>query len=302
MSRIDEALKRTSHARTMTGQQAESLFVSPWNDAPDDGRSARTAEPPVSQIEISSYLPVVRPPAGERVQFVSERFQAGWRERLTTWRDADPGLIEEFRRLAAVLLQKKRVDGLKACLVTSAAPDDGKTLTALNLALILSESYRHKVLLVDADLRRSTISEAAGYSGVEGLNEALTSSEGRKAAVIALSETLTLLPAGVPVPDPLSALTSLRMQRMLSDAAAQFDWVIVDAPPVGATADAGLLCHMVDGVIVVVRAGRTRHPAVLNTIDVLGRDRILGVVLNGVDGSTAAGLGYYGSYAPRRSE
>jgi len=172
---------------------------------------------------------------------------------------------------------------LKVVMVTSAVPNEGKTLTTLNIALVLAESYKRRVLLIDADLRRPRLTEAANLTVAEGLSEVLKATEDRKAGLTQLTDYLWFLPAGRPDPDPLSGLTSPRMQRLLQEAAERFDWVIVDTPPVTAAADAGLLGAIVDGIVLVVRAGRTPHPAVQHAIETLGRDRIFGVVLNGVN-------------------
>jgi Mrp family chromosome partitioning ATPase len=92
-----------------------------------------------------------------------------------------------------------------------------------------------------------------------------------------------LLPAGRPDPDPMSGLTSPRMRHILDEASSRYDWVILDAPPMGPMADASLLAQMVDGAVFVIRAGRTQHGLVQKAVDALGRHRILGVVLNGMD-------------------
>ena len=151
------------------------------------------------------------------------------------------------------------------------------------------------MLLIEGDLRRPAIAAAANLPPGDGLSEALKAADDRKVPLIQLTDTLTLLPAGRPDPDPLSGLTSPRMQRLLQEASEQFDWVILDTPPLGATADAGLLCPLVDAAILVVRAGRTPHAAVQAAIETLGRERILGVVLNAVDHEVASG--YDAEYA-----
>jgi receptor protein-tyrosine kinase len=223
------------------------------------------------------------------------RFRPEWRARLALAGDGEPGLAEQFRRLAATLLHCQRGENIRSVIITSAVPADGKTLTALNLALILSESYKRRVLLVDGDLRRPTISEATNLTDAEGLSEVIGAAEERRVPLVQLTETLTLLPAGRPDPDPLSGITSMRMQQLLREAAERFDWVIVDTPPVGVAADASLLCPMVDGALLVVRAGRTPYRAIERALEAIGRDRLLGVVLNGVQGNTNPDYdsGYY---------
>jgi capsular exopolysaccharide synthesis family protein len=221
---------------------------------------------------------------------------SGWKQWLLS-SDDETGVTEQFRRLAAALLHGQREGRLKVVMVTSAVPGEGKTLTTLNTALVLAQSYRRRVLLIDADLRRPRLSEAAGLTVTEGLAEALKSPEERKVPVTQLTDYLSLLPAGRPDPEPLSGLTSARMQQLLNEAAERFDWVIVDTPPVAAAADAGLLGAMVDATVLVVKAGETPHPAVRHAIDTIGHDRIFGVVLNGVAMDQQGEYGAYGAYS-----
>jgi capsular exopolysaccharide synthesis family protein len=285
MSRLDEALRRSgvsssSNSPGMRTPQGE-VFESPWAFG-DDSRSAVAAvEPPISVDEVP-IREIVE--SGPRLVVTSpiEGIKTTWREWLVS-AERDPAIVEQFKRLAATLLHGQRDGRLKVIMVTSAVPGEGKTLTALNLALVLADSYRRRVLLVDADLRRPRLSEAASLTGFEGLGEALKASDDRKVTVTQLGEYLTLLPAGRPDPEPLSGLTSPRMQHLIEEAAERYDWVIIDTPPVTAAADAGLLGAMVDATVLVVKAGETPHPAVRHAIDTLGRDRIFGVVLNGVN-------------------
>jgi capsular exopolysaccharide synthesis family protein len=243
----------------------------------------------------------LRPAKSFRSVLVSpiERFAAGWRERLAIGANSDPQLADQFRRLAATLLHVQRSEKLSTIMVTSALAADGKTLTALNLSLVLSESYRRRVLLVEGDLRRPAISRVSGVPAGTGLNEALKSHDDRKPSLIQLTETLTLLPAGHPDSDPLSTLTSPRLQALLQDAAEKFDWVIVDTPPLALTTDATLLCPLVDAVLLVVRAGRTPLESIQRAVDALGRDRILGVVLNASEqAEDSNGYEYYAAMDP----
>jgi capsular exopolysaccharide synthesis family protein len=227
-----------------------------------------------------------------------ERFVAGWRERLAIGGNGNAALADQFRRLAATLLDVQRNNGLRTLMVTSALAADGKTLTAVNLSLVLSESYRRRVLLVEGDLRRPAISRVAGVPTGPGLSEALKANDDRKPTLVQLTETLTLLPAGQPDSDPLSGLASARLRALLQDASEKFDWVIVDTPPLAATTDATLLCPLVDAVLLVVRAGRTSVENVRHADDALGRDRILGVVLNASEQAETTGSEYYSDAVP----
>lgn len=190
------------------------------------------------------------------------------------------GPIEQYRRLAARLHVAQAEAGTRVVMITSAVASEGKTLTATNLALTLSESYKRRVLLIDADLRRPFVHELFRLPNVTGLNDGIRGDAGRKVPLIRVSEHLSVLTAGRPDPDPMSVLTSERMRRILKDAAASFDWVLVDTPPVGVLSDAHLLARLVDTVVLVVKAGSTQHSEMARSIESIGRDRILGVVLN----------------------
>jgi Mrp family chromosome partitioning ATPase len=131
----------------------------------------------------------------------------------------------------------------------------------------------------------------------DGLSDVIKSAEERKVALVRITELLTLMPAGRPDPNPLSGLTSERLERLLKEASEQFDWVIVDTPPLGAAPDAGLVAPLVDAVLLVIRAGQTPHGIVQHAIETLGPERIVGVVLNAVVPEIAAGYDdYYGHY------
>jgi protein-tyrosine kinase len=209
---------------------------------------------------------------------------------------ASPILVEQFRSLAATLHHAQVERQLKTVMVTSASVNDGKSLTASNISLTLSESYRRRVLLIDADLRRPTLHHVFQVRSVSGLNEGLKATRDEKLPLIKITETLTLLPAGSPELDPMGGLSSARMSRIIQEAASRYDWVIVDTPPVGVLADASIVFGMVNAAILVVRAGVTHFPDVEAAVNALGRDRILGVVFNAVDPSEIQGKSYYGHY------
>lgn len=231
------------------------------------------------------------------------------RDVLTTWR-ADPELVgkivgtdgfsgaaqEQYRKLAAILHHAQVERGLKVIMTSSALPGEGKSLTAVNLALTLSESYHRRVLLIDADLRRPTVQRIFGIPPLAGLNEGLKASEDRPMALTPVSERLFVLPAGRPEADPMSGLTSERMRRLITQAASSFEWVIVDSPPVGLLPDASLLSAFVDGVLLVVRAGKAPFSLVKRTVDSISHERILGVVMNAIDLAHDRNAGGYYEY------
>ena len=113
----------------------------------------------------------------------------------------------------------------------------------------------------------------------------------------AMTPNLSIITAGRPDSDPMSGLTSDRMRRLVAEAAARFDWVLIDTPPVGFLSDANLLAAMVDVTLFVVRAGKSPFRLIQRALDAVGRNRIIGVVLNAVkESDDVVGYGYYGYY------
>jgi capsular exopolysaccharide synthesis family protein len=219
--------------------------------------------------------------------------------KVVTGHSIDPGSVEQYRRLAATLHHEQAERGIKKVMVASAVPGEGKSLTALNLALTLSESYRRRVLLIDADLRCPRIHEMLNIPNGAGLNEALTHPRQNRATLLRVSRRLSVLPAGRPNSDPMGPLTSRRMATILNKGAASFDFVIVDTPPVVQLADANLLASMVDVAVLVIEAGRTSYDLSDRAIAALGRERVLGIVLNGVEEADDDEYAY-SAYSPYR--
>lgn len=210
-----------------------------------------------------------------------------------------PASREQYRRLAAAFHQAQRSNGYKVAMIASAVAGEGKSLTAANLALTLSESYRRNVLLIDADLRRPSQHSIFQVSGAPGLSDGLISVEEPKLPLHRLSSRLTVLPAGRPTSDPIGAITSERMRRLVEEAREVFDWVIIDTPPVGLLTDASLLASMADGVVLVVKAESTPYDLVNRAVDALGRERMMGVVLNRArEQAHGSSYDYYKYYTP----
>jgi capsular exopolysaccharide synthesis family protein len=205
--------------------------------------------------------------------------------------------VEQYRRLAAALIHANAEHGVKVVMIASAVSGEGKTLTAANLAVTLARSYGRRTLVVDADLRSPRLHDVFHVENAQGLNEWLRDGSVEPVATLQLLTGLSLLPAGRPTNDPMAGLASPRMKSLLADASAQFDFVIVDTPPVTLVPDAEFLIGLVDTAVLVIRAKTTPHALVERAVAMLGRERVLGTVLNCADG---AAVGRYGYGYPRR--
>ena len=281
MSRVDEAL------RALERDAAPGAAVA----APEPGGRLTLAQYPNETGRPGAA--VLKPPSTDvpRVQPAPKGGSADSKNRLIDRHT--PGVqVEQYRRLAAALHDAQVERGVKTVMVTSAMPREGKTLTALNLARTLSDSYRRNVLLVDADLRWPSIHDVLGIQNVPGLSEALRE-ETVRPRLVEMSPGWTVLTAGHPGPSPLAGLTSERMGTLLDDFESAFDWVLLDTPPVGFLPDARLLARVIRSVVLVIAANATPAHAVARAVEELGAECVLGTVLNRIDDDEIPDAGYY---------
>lgn len=299
MSRITEALTKAGQidARQSAGVEGHPV---PWQfELIHQG----PAEPPRPEQPSAAAGTVQRKkecPSGAtaaRAQTLRRSDAAShYAERLVGAAGVSGGVVEQYRRLAATLHQVQAAEGVKILLVASAVPGEGKTLLASNLGLILSGSFGRRVLLIDADLRRPSMHSAFGLDNASGITDHFEGDDGGPLPVASLSPTLDLVMAGPSRPDPIRIVTGSRMRALLREAAAAYEWVIVDTPPVGLLPDAHLLASMADRVLLVIEAGRTPYEAIQQAIETVGRERIIGAVLNRATASAGATYGDYAQY------
>jgi protein-tyrosine kinase len=297
MSRIEEALRRASvplgPRDTQAAIHGDALAQGPTLEQYPEELQA-PAERPRRTPQLDTVVARKAAPSKGRAQGHLGPFPESVDGKLIL-SHATPVAVEQYRRLAATLHELQAVHGTKTLMVTSAVPREGKTLTVSNLALTLSESYGRRVLLIDADLRRPSIHDVFGIPNVSGLGDGLRS-DAAELSLLQLSPRLTVLPAGRADSNPMAGLTSERMRRLLEESAREFDWVLLDAPPVGIMPDANLVARLTQGVIFVVAAGSTSYRLVERAVTEIGRDSIVGVVLNRIDAASIPETGYYQDY------
>jgi capsular exopolysaccharide synthesis family protein len=202
-------------------------------------------------------------------------------------------IAERYRTFRTALLLS-RAGGLKSIVVTSAFAREGKTATAVNLAVVLAQLGK-RVLLVDADLHKPRLHEVLGVSNRTGLVSILAENlEPARAIVKTELPDLYVVPSGPSSPNPSGLLSSEGMTRFLELSCLNFDYVVLDAPPVVPLADAILIGYQADGVVLCVQGGHTPREQVLRARDKLQRSgvRILGVLLNNVPETSDEYQGY----------
>lgn len=209
---------------------------------------------------------------------------SGYDHRLVVLSDPHSLEAEHFKMLRAQILFPKEGKVPKTIMVTSSYPGEGKTYVSANLAVSIAQGINEHVLLIDCDLRNPSIHKILGYSNNEGLHEYLTGEKQLPDLIIRSGiEKLSLLCAGGPSRNSSELLSSTKMKTFLEEVRDRYHdrFVIIDATPTQVTSEPNVLANIVDGVVFVVLAESSPRAAVRKSIDLMGRDKTLGVVFNG---------------------
>jgi capsular exopolysaccharide synthesis family protein len=204
---------------------------------------------------------------------------------------------EQFRTLRSRLYQMRSSQQLRTLLVTSSVPAEGKTFVTNNLAQAIVRQPDRRALIIDADLRCSRLHVPLGAPASPGLTDYLRG-EVDELAIIqhGLEGNLCFIPGGNAVTNPSELLSNGRMKVLLDRVMPVFDWVIMDSAPLLPVADSSLLADLVDGVLLVVRAGQTPVETAQRACQELQGRNVVGVVLNAVGPLHAYGAYYSSSY------
>src|ERR1700752_1572841 len=201
---------------------------------------------------------------------------------------------EQYRSLRTKILEAGERLQMRAIVVTSAGIAEGKTLTALNLAWLLAQPAGVRALVIDSDLRRPCATDYLGIDASVGLSEVLGGQLSLEEGIVRLDPAgLFLLPGGKPRDDVAELLSGPGYGRPLTEVRRMFDYIIIDAPPLGIFTDANVLMSRADGGLLVVRACKTRYSAVDRLLDHLPKERLLGVVLNRTEEQPDSSSHYY---------
>ena len=196
-----------------------------------------------------------------------------------------PHFSESFRAVRTNLLFSSADEGARSVVVTSTGPGEGKTLVAANLAMALAQAGQ-RVLLIDADMRKPRVHTVFDKPQEPGLSNVLVGNAKSSDSVhMTAVPGLWVMPAGLDPPNPAELLGSKRFKEFMESLSAQFDWVMVDTPPVMAVTDSSVVAHLATGVVFVVGAEMTSRQAAQRAIEQLehARAKFIGAVLNRVD-------------------
>ena len=300
MSRIHDALRKAEEDRTadlspektdVRSEPADRQFAPIMPPKPEPGRQGRRpATEPIRGLDVADGMTLER--------WMVECPQSSWKPNPRTVlfgysRAAHLG-VEEFRTLRTQLTQMREKLPLQTLLVTSSLAGEGKSFVALNLAQAFVQQHGRRVLLIDADLRLSSLHALLGAQPSPGLTDFLRGTAGvARILQRGLPENLFFIPGGSTVSNPIELLGNGRLKGLLHQAAPLFDWIVVDSPPCVPLSDASLLADLTDGVLMVVRSGKTPFDVAQKAGQMFRERHLLGVVLNQVMPQEAYSAYYY---------
>jgi len=188
---------------------------------------------------------------------------------------------EEYRSLRTHVLHKSERQKLQSIVVASVNPSEGKSVTAINLSWLLAQTDGIRCLIIDSDLRMPSLADYLGIEVEKGLSDILTGDATLTESIIRLEPSgLHILPGGEARTDVAELISGPKFKELLREAREMFDYIIIDAPPLGIFTDATVLINHADGAMLVVRANRTKYNSLERVMEQLPKDRMLGVVLN----------------------
>jgi exopolysaccharide/PEP-CTERM locus tyrosine autokinase len=193
---------------------------------------------------------------------------------------------EQFKMLRTNLLFPVSGKSPRSIMVTSSIPDEGKSFVAANLAISIAQGIQEHVLLIDCDIRLPSIHTQFGFGDVPGLSEYLSNGTPVSSLILKTKvDKLSIFPGGKPPHNPSELLSSQQMSNLLKEARDRYSdrFIVIDSPPPTLTAETSAISRQVDGVLVVVEYGKTPRKMVSDLVEIVGRKKVLGIILNKFD-------------------
>jgi protein-tyrosine kinase len=274
MSRVHDALRRAEQA----GLDGTEIPVTARSEMPHEHHNGLSS-PSLPPVRLN-----IHPGMLSEVPVVP--FSPAMESHLLDLNNSHETPAEEFRTLRTRLNHLQTVQPLHTLVMTSPSPAEGKTFSAVNLALAQSHLAETAVLLSDFDLRRPIIHSLFQLDRAPGLTDFLTGQCTFPQALRRIEGmNLYILPAGSPVKNPLELLNMRQVKALFEELPRTFNWAIFDTPPLLFSADANLLSTLADGTILVVKIGSTTFDNVTRAIQSLCENNVLGIVANGARAS-----------------
>lgn len=201
--------------------------------------------------------------------------------RLVALTNEQPAAAEAFRLMAVRLRELRRDRELKRLLITSAIPQEGKSIVSANLACTLAQGGQERVLLLEGDVRRPSLSQKFGTDGQAGICGWLKNSASLLDCIVHLPEAgIWALWACKVIGNPLDSLHPQKLSPLMGQLAEWFDWIIIDSPPVLPIADTSVWSALADGIMLVTRFGKTQRKELIRGIKAVDTEKLIGAVVN----------------------
>jgi capsular exopolysaccharide synthesis family protein len=270
VSKIFEALRKSESA-------AAEAVMSVLGEPPAIAPRAAVAEQPRKAEPAAVETP--------KIELRAEEIRIAPNSPILPFDGSDTRAAEQYRIIRTKLRHHPAQP--KMILISSPMPGDGKTISAANLAGVLALQENVRVLLVDCDFRRGSLTKLLGLdlSGAPGLGEVLRGEATLESALVSIAQfpNLYVLPPGNPSPNPSELLSTAKWEALTALFRREFRFTIFDAPPVGAVADYELLQLACDGVVLVARQDHTNRQQWRQTLEAVPKSKQLGVILNCVE-------------------
>ncbi len=283
MSRLDKAIEIAARKRNEQG--AVSPPCNPETDPPE-----------------SRSLKLESEKAGRTVHAPPDLVPKYNNPFLVTTNDQTSPASEQYRKLKSLLVKLSKTGKFdRALMVTSSVAGEGKTLTALNLAITMAQEFDHTVLLVEADIRKPSVLKYLGLESKAGLTDCVV--DGMDISEVLVKTgigSLSILPAGRSVEKPVELFSSNRMTEIFDEIKSRYKdrYVIVDTTPLLPFAEPQYIANAIGAILLVVREGVTTPERLKRSLEMIGNNNLLGIVSNGVSRVNSL-QGYYGYYGYR---
>ncbi|MBC2695119.1 MAG: polysaccharide biosynthesis tyrosine autokinase [Desulfobacteraceae bacterium] len=205
---------------------------------------------------------------------------------LVTLLNPDSFEAGQFKILRTNLLFPLSGSPPRTLMITSAVPGEGKSFVSANLAISIAQGIDEHVLLMDCDIRKPCLHTRFGFNDVRGLSDYLANGISISSVLLKTKlKKLTILPGGKPYNNPAELLTSEKMSALLKEVKIRYKnrYIIIDSPPPQLTAESSAIARQVDGIILVIKYGSTNRETVSALINIIGKEKILGVIINWFD-------------------
>jgi capsular exopolysaccharide synthesis family protein len=282
MAKVYDALRRAEEERKRLvgdrGSPSAPLAVEPLGPA----------------AETEDRTPIWRRGSGGLARRAAPDTSSEINKRRIALLQPDSYVAEQFRALRGRIDAISEQRPIRTLTVMSAFPGEGKTTCAVNLAIVTGLSLRRRVLLIDCDLRRPKVHHSLGLRPESGLAEVLTGASSIDDAIVSVEGVnLDVLPVRTRPANPSELLGSAEMRTLVEEVANRYDRVILDTPAALGLPDSKVVSDLCDGMVMVVRADTTGRSDIHAVLEILDKQRILGLLLNGVD-SDQGRYGYAG--------